>query len=241
MNATEPLTPLWFSGHEWGNGGDGVRMQGERIVLYDLYEARVDADDAVENFKVSPYALPLADLKQKIRRLPLPNWTYSSSQSRPIWTPVRRALLQILTVLKRQFPVLTDEILSEAELFQWAPKSEDLAPNPDTDPVVELGWNDRIGCARNVNFLIAYSPETFFPIMSGPNEAALVLHEAFYSMYRRRHPEVQTSYSVRQVVGSLFRLSGRPSTAREEFLSTLENNGFADVAQRERNFVTVAK
>lgn len=191
------ITTKAFPSNDKGNGGDGVILKDGSVVLYDYFERSVSADKS--------WAKLWADNRERHWNYSLERMLESQKSSRwggPFWAgqlgkKTMRDLVVLLEHVAYRYPALVAALVSEMGKLEWVAAPIDLAPNEDTNTPLEPTQMKRIGCARNEDGIILYSPTCASEAMSSANKAGLVIHEAFYSLLKKKHPEVSTSFQVR--------------------------------------------
>ena len=190
-----------------GNGGDGVRLDNGKVVLYDFYESRLYGQS------IDPDVF-LAERKSQ------PQW-YNSLAFLGFWrdwdetrllpetgkreSEITFAVIRVLDRLTQNHPILLRELIDQRDRILWKSYGKDLAPNPDTKPRVDIKEGKRFGCALNRGGTISFAPSCLGDEMSDGHLTGLILHEMLYSLYLQWNPgPAVDSYPVRRILNALF-------------------------------------
>ena len=211
---------LYSDGRELGNGGDGIILKNDKIVLFDLYERNIDADEVVNKaLQLNPKYVVYDKVFENFNSEIFDNVS-SNSHGQYVLQNTQKALAAILSAYSERYPVLIKKIFEIINELVFIKASADLLPNPDTKSFLKLKDEEIVGCARTIRNQVILSPSCIGEKMSPANKAALILHEIIYYYLKELNPEINDSFDVRTIVATFFNLDQEGSKREISFIKS---------------------
>ena len=231
---------LYSDGRELGNGGDGIILKNDKIVLFDLYERNIDADEVVNKaLQLNPKYVVYDKVFENFNSEIFDNVS-SNSHGQYVLQNTQKALAAILSAYSERYPVLIKKIFEIINELVFIKASADLLPNPDTKSFLKLKDEEIVGCARTIRNQVILSPSCIGEKMSPANKAALILHEIIYYYLKELNPEINDSFDVRTIVATFFNLDQEGSKREISFIKSGLNNLIEENNKMEELFYNVS-
>jgi hypothetical protein len=220
-----------FSGHERGNGGDGVikkNHKNQQTIFYDLYERSTPLDLLQKKISEVPVNVIIRNHFRKFAKL-------LDFNSRPgvQYAGTIDTLSKILGLLADKNPVFATKIIEELNKITWVQAPTRLNPNPDTGPFINLSKVHYFGCGRNIANTVLFSPECAENNMDDINKAAFIIHEAIYNLLQKEKNQIESSFTVRSLTVQVMELALFPY---KDLRSILSESGLASIVKLEDQY-----